>query len=65
MNWIIGELEKRLPRNKIDIFGKDSLLKTCLPYYILAIISASGFLLKNPNPFPYIALIYSIFPILD
>ena len=65
MNRLLVHLEKVLPRNKVDIFGKDSLIMSSLPYYTLALLALSGFLLKRPNPFPYIAIVYCLFPILD
>lgn len=37
-------LEGWLPRKKIDIFGKDSLLNSSIPYYMLTIIPAFVFI---------------------
>ena len=47
MMQIISQLEKILPRNKLDIFGKDSLLKTSLPYYTLTLLAAFNYLLAK------------------
>jgi len=49
----------------MDIFGKDSLMKTSLPYYLLAVLSLLGLLLDDADPFPFIVLIYAGFPIID
>lgn len=65
MNRIISNIERAIPRRKIDIFGKDSLIHTSFPYYILAALTMAGLLMKNPNPFPFIAIIYAAFPLLD
>jgi hypothetical protein len=65
MSALIDRLEKFLPRKKIGTFGKDGLLKNSLPYYVLAFLTFSGLTMKNLNPFPYIAIVYALFPILD
>jgi len=65
MPRIIAILEKWLPRNKFDVFGKESLLKTSIPYYILTLLATIGFFIEKPNPYLFIAISYSLFPILD
>ena len=45
MQDLIARLEKCLPRNKFDVFGKDSLLKTSVPYYILTLLPTIGLLI--------------------
>jgi hypothetical protein len=40
-------------------------MKTSLPYYLLAILALAGLPFKLPNPFPFIAIVYAGFPILD
>lgn len=40
-------------------------MKTSLPYYTLAVLTFLGLATDNPNPFPFIAIIYAGFPILD
>ena len=62
---IIKHIEKRFPHNNLDIFGKDSLLMTCLPYYILVFISTITLFLTKPNPFPFILIIYAAIPLMD
>jgi hypothetical protein len=54
-----------LPRNKIDVFGKDGLLTHSLPYYVLALLTFLGLCLDQPNPWPFIAIVYAGFPLLD
>jgi hypothetical protein len=58
-------IEKALPSKKLDIFGKNSLLNSTIPYYLLALLSLSGLLFERPNPYPFIVIIYAIFPLLD
>lgn len=65
MSQIIERLERALPRKKLDIFGKESLLNSTIPYYLLTLLPASGLLSDKPNPFIFIAIIYAVFPLLD
>lgn len=65
MSQLAYNLVKWLPNKKLDIFGKDSLLMTSIPYYILALTMGAGLLLEDPNPFLFIAIIYAVFPLLD
>lgn len=68
---MVDRLEKWLPRRKIDIFGKNSLIHTSLPYYILSLIMFVGFIITDDfdkdkfKPFLYVSLTYFVFPILD
>lgn len=68
----IARLEQWLPRRKIYIFGKDSLMMSSLPYYTLALLTASALFTTfgDPQaskfkPFLFISIVYAIFPILD
>jgi hypothetical protein len=67
MTQMITRLEQWLPRQKIDIFGKGSLMSSSLPYYTLALLTASGLVTSTSEfkPFFFISIIYSLFPILD
>lgn len=58
-------LERWLPRKKLDIFGKDSLLKTSLPYYLLTVLPMLNLFNLSPNPYVFIAITYAVFPLLD
>ena len=49
-NKISSQLEQSLPHHTIDIFSKDSLLKTCLPYYLITVLASLHFLEGLPNP---------------
>jgi alkane 1-monooxygenase len=62
---LIQRLEQRLPRSKLDVFGRDSLLKTSIPYYILTLLPALGLFVERPNPYIFIAISYAAFPLLD
>ena len=65
MSQIIERIEKALPRKKLDIFGKDSLLHSTIPYYLLTLLPLAGISAENPNPYPFIVIVYAIFPLLD
>lgn len=65
MTQVIDRLEKWLPRKRLDIFGKDSLMKSSWPYYLLTLIPFIGFISDHPNPYIFIAMTYAGFPILD
>lgn len=65
MTQVIDRLEKWLPRKRLDIFGKDSLMKNSWPYYLLTLIPFIGLMSDHPNPFIFIAMTYAGFPILD
>lgn len=58
-------IEKALPSKRLDIFGKNSLINSTIPYYVLALLSLSGVMLEKPNPYPFIVIIYAVFPLLD
>jgi apolipoprotein N-acyltransferase len=65
MSQIIERLESILPKKKLDIFGKNSLLHSTIPYYLLALLPAAGIAASNPNPYIFVAIIYALFPLLD
>jgi hypothetical protein len=64
MSQIIERLESILPKKKLDIFGKNSLLHSTIPYYLLALLPAAG-IAGNANPYIFVAIIYAFFPLLD
>ena len=65
MTQLISSLERWFPRKKLDIFGKDSLLKTSLPYYLLTVLPMINLFNDFPNPYIFIAITYAVFPMLD
>ncbi len=65
MTQVIDRLEAWLPRKKIDIFGKESLLNSTIPYYMLTIIPAFVLVSERPNPYILIAIAYSGLALLD
>ncbi len=65
MSQLMERLESLLPNRKLDIFGKDSLLHSTAPYYLLTILPAAGLIGDKPNPYLFIAIIYAVFPLLD
>lgn len=65
MSLLIDRLEAILPRKKIDIFGKNSMMDSTLPYYMLTVIPAIVFFVDRPNPYILIAIGYSVLALLD
>ena len=66
MENFVTAIDRLLPRKKIDIFGKDSWLKTSLPYYLLpALILRFIIGSMADESFGMIAIIYAALPILD
>lgn len=66
---MIAQLEQCLPKKKLDIFGKNSLIMSSLPYYTLSILSAvslfSTWSSYSKIAFLLIVIVYAVFPILD
>ena len=52
---------------KIHIFNDDKLMNSSIPYYIIALLTTSGFADKDhlPSPFVILALVYVGLPLLD
>lgn len=65
MNRIILLTSNYLPRNKLTIFPKARLLMTSAPYYILAALTFVVLAMDRIYPWPFIAIAYSAFPLLD
>lgn len=54
-----------LPVNKIDIFGKDSLVMTSAPYYSQTLVLIMFYFLLWDYPWTLMAMIYVLLPIFD
>lgn len=65
MEIIADKMEALLPKKKIDIFGKDSLLHNTFPYYLLAFLIFSAHFGAGENVFMFIFIIYTVLPLLD
>ena len=65
MSGVIALIEKYLPKNKINIFGKSSLMMSPVPYFLMTVLFCNYFLRSNPNPFIFMAIAFSVFPLLD
>jgi hypothetical protein len=61
----IQNIEKLLPNKKINLNPSGSLMMSTVPYYILAAITFAGFFSLSSHAFVFIAIIYSILPLLD
>ena len=66
---MISKLEQWLPRRRLHIFGKDSLIMSSLPYYTLALLTSIGlfsnFKQNTSLGFILMAVAYALFPIFD
>jgi hypothetical protein len=60
-------LEKFLPHKKLHWFHHDKLMRSGVPYYMLAAITGFGILLHyyNDNPFTVLWVVYTVIPLLD
>jgi hypothetical protein len=58
-------LEKILPVKKIDIFGKDSLMMTSIPYYMLTFLLVLCYFLIENHAWSLLAFVYVLMPFLD
>ena len=65
MDAIVKSVEKLIPAKKIDIFGKDSLMNSSLPYYLLPLIIGYGALTVWDNAWSLIFIAYTLLPALD
>jgi len=58
-------VEKLLPAKKINIFGKDSLMMTSFPYYLLTLILVMSYSLLWNHAWSVMMFIYVLMPLLD
>lgn len=65
MEIIADKIEALLPKKKLDIFGKNSLLHNTFPYYLLASMILLGHFGEGENVFMFIFVIYTVLPLLD
>ncbi len=71
MELLVAKIQQWLPRRRFNIFGKDSLINSSLPYYTLPLLLAAGLLTMSDfdslslKPFVFIAIVYAVFPFLD
>lgn len=65
MEIISEKVEALLPKKKLDIFGKDSLLHNTFPYYLLPFLIIAGHFGTNQNVFLFIFIVYTVLPLLD
>lgn len=65
MNAVISGIEKILPKRKVDVFGKNSLMFNSLPYYFLFSIMILFRLGGLQSGFAFIFIIYGVLPLLD
>lgn len=67
MDKVTKSICRLLPSNKMDLFGKNSLLDSALPYYMLPLITicAGAIHLKTQNSFIILFILYAFVPLLD
>jgi ABC-type sulfate transport system permease subunit len=61
----INSIVKKLSLAKIDIFGRDSLMMTSLPYYTHPLILGISYFLLWNNAWSLAVFIYAVMPLLD
>jgi hypothetical protein len=65
MDAAVSLVEKMMPGKKIDVFGKDSLMSSSVPYYILAAIMFYGASSVWDNAWSLIFIAYTVLPAFD
>lgn len=67
MDKVTKSICRLLPSNKIDVFGKDSLLNSTFPYYLLPLITlfVGAIHIKTQNSFLILFILYAFIPLLD
>ena len=65
MNLLVNQIEKLLPKKKIDIFGANSLMFNTLPYYLFVIILAGTSYGGIETGYTFLLIVYGILPLLD
>lgn len=65
MSAFISFFEHLIPAKRIDIFGKDSLMNSTIPYYILAALTVYGFFAMHTNAWSLLFIAYAVLPFLD
>ncbi len=65
MNSFVTYIEQTITAKKIDAFGKDGLLHSSIPYYILPAILIYGSFTVWDNAWPIVFIAYSLLPLFD
>jgi hypothetical protein len=54
-----------MPKKKLNIDNNGYLMRSSIPYYLLAAITFAGIFKMGSNPYVFIVIIYAILPLLD
>ena len=65
MKSAVDAIKLMLPSKKIDAFGKDSLMFSCMPYYILAGITLLAARYSWDHSWLFVCFLYVFLPFLD
>lgn len=65
MTGFVSFLEHLLPTKRVDVFGKDSLMSSCLPYLILPALTIYALYAVWDNAWSLIFIAYTLLPFLD
>jgi hypothetical protein len=65
MDAIVTAFLRLIPSKKIDMFGKDSLMSSSLPYYLLPVVVGYGILSVWDNAWSLLFITYALLPALD
>lgn len=62
---IIDRILRLLPRKRLNFLGQDKFVSSSVPFYMVVLVTALGLLIREANPFMFLAIAYSFFPIMD
>jgi alkane 1-monooxygenase len=65
MSAFVSFFEQLLPAKRIDVFGKDSLMSSPLPYYILPLLLLYASYAVWDNAWSLMFIAYTLLPFLD
>ena len=65
MDSLVTFIEQTITAKKIDAFGKDGLLHSSIPYYVLPAVLVYGLFTVWDNAWSLVFITYSLLPLLD
>jgi hypothetical protein len=65
MMSFVNLVQSSLPNKRYDIFGKNSLMFSCIPYYLYSVVILIGSSLLWNHAWLFMFIIYGILPLLD
>lgn len=65
MQTLVDTIRSKLPLQEEGLQTKQRFMKSPLPYYMVSALILIALPLELPNPFPFLAVLYAGFPLLD